>query len=477
MSYAQQLLTIGQSADAELAALQEMLAAGRLALSETEALLGVTAAERDALTAKVAALEARIAELEGGVTPPDEPPVDPPPHDPPPPASYVNARDYAAGNGVMDDTAALMHAAQLAKNENKALYIPDGQYRVSTFSPPEGLRIVGNGDSSAIVGMVRWRGRQAWQALAIGSRSGSAIRPVVGRLTHEGTRFENCRFSGGGGRPTMWIESDDAGTGSQSNDFAFVDCAWERNYSTQLSDLCQDVTVSTYRAGGNLVKNMVFERCHFGAKNADGKSGGMYGGVVFWSSANFTSHPQPEPDRRGYSSIYVQDCVMEATNGWNWDFSGAQYPPTTEWTENVVYVRDSVFKGCGHIDGVDSGAPYHIGLQIEPGFDSVIERNVFGRCIHNAFKIIKGSSRNVFRDNTIDYVTPLPGATPYKASVIVRSEGGVGNVISGNRLLLTPEEFPGVAGQDWIYSDSGTKKSGNTVVRTRSGVIGQIGQA
>ena len=79
MSYAQQLLTIGQSADAELAALQEMLAAGRLALSETETLLGVTAAERDALTAKVAALEARIAELEAQTPPPVDPPVDPPP--------------------------------------------------------------------------------------------------------------------------------------------------------------------------------------------------------------------------------------------------------------------------------------------------------------------------------------------------------------------------------------------------------------
>eukprot|EP00928_Gymnodinium_smaydae_P046826 TRINITY_DN3120_c0_g5_i1.p1 TRINITY_DN3120_c0_g5~~TRINITY_DN3120_c0_g5_i1.p1 ORF type:complete len:741 (+),score=76.00 TRINITY_DN3120_c0_g5_i1:51-2273(+) len=58
----------------------------------------------------------------------------------------LNARDYALGDGIHDDTEALQTAMLLAANEGKVLFLPHGTYLVSgTLNLPPGSILVGEG--------------------------------------------------------------------------------------------------------------------------------------------------------------------------------------------------------------------------------------------------------------------------------------------------------------------------------------------
>jgi hypothetical protein len=398
----------------------------------------------------------------------------------------INALDYAHGDGTTDDTAHLTTAANLAIAESKTLYFPAATYKVTNWVPPANLTMIGDGgELSHIKGMVKWRGGQNYQKLFIGDKTTSAIGPYYasGSITHEGTTYTDCKFRGGGTNNATLVHPAQ-GYGSQSiitRDFIFHGCEWECNYQTAYSQAAQDVSWFVDRGTGDISENIVFEGCHFGTTNEQSRTGGIFGGIVFWSScpvgggpsnAGETYNLYPNMANGYYDDIYFSACIFERADIWNLDMSGAQYAPSN-FTENTVFITDCVFKGL-------SGA-YHseyttrVGSQCEPSWDAVIARNIFGIADSNAWKFIKGSARCSLTDNTFDYRTFANTVDHQNGLAMIDTIYGINQVIrlgdeernitiTNNHLLLPNEKYKSLSQQGWIKDDSSrATKSGNTV--------------
>lgn len=395
------------------------------------------------------------------------------------PVDSIDVSDYAVGNGTTDDTAAFGTAATAAKNASKALYVPTGVYKVTNWVPPTDLVIFGDGgldEASHIKGFVRWNDGDTFRDLFIGDKTTKGIGPYYasGSITHEGVSFTRCKFRGGGSGNSTLVHPAQ-GYSTQSiicRDITFESCEWECNYISTYSQSAQDVSWFIDRGTGDISDNIVFEDCHFGTENEQGRTGGTMGGIVFWSSHSESYTDVTDKESGYYDNIYLTRCVFEQADIWNLDFSGAQYNPTS-FTENTVYVTDCAFKGL-------SGA-YHseyttrVGCQEEPGHDSIWARNIFGIADTNAMKFVKGSSRSQFYDNVFDYRTFRNTVDQQNGSAMIDSIYGINQVIRlgseeasitirDNTLLLPTGKYTTLSQQGWIYDPSSrATKTGNTV--------------
>ena len=392
--------------------------------------------------------------------------------------AYVNASSYGTTEAALDA------AAAVAVSEGKSLYLPAAVYTISDWAPPANLTFFGDGDSSHLDGMVRWRAGQTWRDLMIGSKTTVGAGPYysTGTWTHQDVTFNGCKFRGGGsGNPTINVPAQ--GWGSQAirlYDHTFHDCEFECNYQTAYSQAAQDVSWFIRREYGDISDNIVFEGCRFGTLNEQSRTGGIFGGVVVWSSWHADDDgPYGNCLEIGdhaagyYDNFYFSACIFERADIWNLDMSGFQWNPTG-YTENTVFVTDCVFKGL-------SGA-YHpeyttrIGAQEEPGHDSIWARNIFGISYQNALKFTKASSRSQAYDNVFDYRTYADTInqqngqsmidTLYSSGkTIIRIDSSeTGIVCRDNELLLPSGKYTGMTQQGWIYNQgSGNTVTGNSV--------------
>ena len=320
MSYAQQLLTIGQSADAELAALQEMLAAGRLALSETEALLGVTAAERDALTAKVAALEARIAELEAQTPPPVDPPVDPPPS-----GSVIRV----AGSDERSIDAAFAKASP-----GSTIYFPRGRYEHADIRLSDGMRVRGDGIGKTVLNFGMSFGSNCMvgglresEGLTLGRKYAFGLTNGAHDTTFAWTRFR--RPSG-----TLWDLCDfthnwsDPARCNKGNFHAisWTDCEFECTGGTD--PLLFNIWFDSRRGGGSIY-DLEWRRCTFGARNASGRFGQGRMGILLQPSPPEHAKDGPRPagvnDPSGINSTAFGFDFGQVTHGSGLACVGAKF--------------------------------------------------------------------------------------------------------------------------------------------------------
>lgn len=382
-------------------------------------------------------------------------------------------------DGTTDDLAHLQSAAAAALSESKALYLPGGDgYKLSgVWTPPAGLTIFGDGtDDTHVKGPINFRNAQSWSDMMIGDKTVTAVHPyyTTGTWTHQDVSFTNCKFRGGGsGNQTLHHTTGYTNHALHILDLTFLDCEFECNYTSSFSRNAQDIQWFIRREYGDISDNIVFENCHFGALNEQGRTGGTMGGHEWWSSWSEDIQASIGDKENGYfDNIYFTRCIWERSDCWNLDISGYQYCPS-DYTENTVYITDCVFKGL-------SGA-YHpeyttrVTAQIEPSMDAVISRNIFGIGDTNAFKIIKGSHRVTFTDNVFDYRTfaydtsdPGGGSqidSIYGINQIIRCGTDIGNVtIRDNTLLLPTGKYTGITQQGWIMDPSSLcTKTGNSV--------------
>ena len=411
-------------------------------------------------------------------------------------AGYVNALDYATGNGTTDDTSALTTAANVSISQGKPLYFPAATYVITNWAPPANLEATGVGKTSWLKGKLRWRGGQSWSNLLIGSTTTSALGPYYssGGNTHENTSFTACTFRGGGvGNPTLSSPAQGyANAYIVNKNITFTQCDWECNYTTTaqvagtyaegrwVGEGCQDVSWSCSRPYGDIADNITFDRCRFGSLNAQGRTGGVFGGVVFWTShkdsnggaTNQQYSVTGDHEAGYYDNITFTGCTFERHDVWHLDLASSAYAPSN-WTEGTVTITDCIFKGL-------SGA-YHteyqprIGGQTEGGWDCTVTDNIFGIADTNAWKFIKGSSRCTLSGNIFDYRTYAfdtdEANGKYQIDSIYQSNGIIrlgseesAITISNNQLLLPTGKYTGLGQQGWIYDPSNrATKTGNTV--------------
>lgn len=399
-------------------------------------------------------------------TQPEEPQVDPP--SPPSPIGYVNAADFGASTSNKDNKKALDDAAAAAVSRNVMLFIPEGKYNISGWAPPKNLIIRGDIDTW-LRGPVYFDSNQEWNALTIGSETTSALFPAHAKSRIEHVLFDDVVLRGGGDRATLCVATQMGPV--KVEDFEMYNCVFERRYNNTFSHQQQDIQWFTDRSDGGYAYDVRFRSCVFGARNMNGDTGGLQGGAEIWCSYDFPDTPQGN----GFDDWLLENNLFYPSNGWIWDFSGPQTPSggvvPYSWEGQRVEVRNNVFQGAGHVPKAgttteyDSGGRYHIALQLEPGFDSIIEKNVFYSCQHNAIKIIKGASRNVVRNNVFDYREPVKGCEPYNWKVIVRCEEGRDNFVDDNVLWVKKGQADDLSADGWIYNDRGTVKRNNTIRR------------
>lgn len=398
-----------------------------------------------------------------------------------PPAGTINALDYAEGDGVTDDTSALTAAANAAIAAGKSLYIPAATYKITNWAPPADLTAFGDGSASWLMGKLRWRGGQSWSRLLIGSTTTSALGPYysTGTWTHEDVSFTACKFRGGGsGNATLVVPAQ--GYGSQAivlRNTTFTQCEWECNHQTTYAPSAQDISWFLRREFGDITDGVTFDRCHFGTLNSQGRTGGAYGGIVFWTShyPDYDYADVGDKEQGYYDNITFDGCIWERADIWNLDLAGPEYAPAA-FTECSTTIRNCIFKGLSGLYRPEYEV--RVVAQTEPGFDCVIEDNVFGIGDTNAWKFVKGTARSTLKDNIFDYRTyaydTVSGGGDdgeyqidalYAINTIIRCESAESNLtISGNQLLLPTGKYTGLGQQGWIYDPSNrATKTGNTV--------------
>lgn len=407
------------------------------------------------------------------------------------PVSYVNVRNYGAtGDGTTNDETALNNAisAALAATPDKSIYFPPGSYVVSDWDPPAGITCFGDGPTSHIKGKLLWRSDQHWTDLMIGSKTTAALGPyqTSGDVTHSNTTFTRCKFRGGGAYPTLNRPALGDTRSISDHNFVFDHCTWECSYNYNISATAQDVSWFIDRGSGDRATDIHFNYCHFGTLNEDGKTGGIYGGIVIWSSHSEDYAAYPNMANGYYDDFYFDRCIFERADTWNLDCSGAQYAPTS-FTENTVDITNCVFKGLSGAYHSTLNGGNRICAQEEPGHDCYWNGNLFGIANTAAMKFIKGTSRSTFTNNLLDYRTHantidqqsgLPQIDEiYDINIIVRVDSdSAGISVLNNKLLLPKDKYTTLGQQSWIYDPSSrASKSGNSVKwATTTGAVGPL---
>lgn len=415
----------------------------------------------ESLTTELADLQKRYDDLCGLPEEPSQPPS--PPH-----VGYVDAVDFGISVYSKDNRAALDLAAAEAVRTNKMLFIPHGKYNISSWTPPKNIIIRGD-VHTWLNGPVYFDSNQEWGELIIGSETTSALLPTHSRSKIEHVLFDAVTLRGGGDRATLCVSTQMGPV--KVEDFEMLECIFERRYNENFSHQQQDIQWFTDRSDGGYAYNVRFRYCTFGAENLLGETGGLQGGAEIWCSYDYPG----TPEGNGFDNWLLEGNHFLPSSGWHWDFSGPQTPAggivPSSWSGQKVIVRDNVFHGAGHPPKAgssvpyDSGGRYHIAMQLEPGFDSIIEGNTFYSCQHNAVKVIKGASRNTIRNNVFDYREPVIGCEPYNWKVIIRCEEGRDNAVDNNVLLVMKGQAENLSADGWIYNDKGTVKRDNTIRR------------
>jgi Pectate lyase superfamily protein len=383
------------------------------------------------------------------------------------PGLPVNVKDYGAiGDGTTDDTVALNKAAAAATATGVRLHVPAGVYKVTNWTPPAGLSVVGDGVASQIRGMTLWTSDQTFEALLMGASNvdHAAFPQAVGTVhPHKAYNvlFKNVRFRGIG--PVFNVSTE--GT-FDLRYITFTNCEFEAP-NMGYSEAAQCVSWFIDFSNGSIADHITFSGCHFGAKNPQGRTGSAYGGIVAWGTWDAGTSPGP-----GYFDNWViENCTFEAMDVWGIDlfavqdnnpsFASKKYLPSN-YAHCRAAIRGNLFKGAG---AAHAGDTYYYNICTEPLFNSVIEDNTFWQSAYASIKMTKNSRGCVVRDNVFDHAVSN-GVVPigdYKTQRIVRFYDGGGNTGYGNTLVL-PSGLTQTA-NGWIAVQDGSSTAyGNRVL-------------
>ena len=399
----------------------------------------------------------------------------------PPPPSYDVYNAVTQGgchnNGSTDDLAHLQAAATAAKAAGLPLYLPagDGYKLSSSWSLPTNITVVGDGVTSHVLGQMRMNTGCDVYDLFIGVSTGKALGFYTSSLMTN-MAFTRCRFRGGTWNPVFSHTS----AYQHFNGLTFTDCTFEASYFTTpwtLShQLAHSVNLQTDRNySGQLMDNLTFDHCHFGAENEYGQTENMYGNILFYSHAGGDDKTTSMTSTQYCDNLTVKNCIFEKS--WNWAIDYAMndsYPNRVYPDQYCGFTcTDNLFKGCGgHI--AETSHDFPISLDLEPTYHATISGNVFLRCQYESARLTYGCNYNTVEDNIFDYRVDN-GITPYVSGSynfwvwrVINLSSGTGNTVTGNQLYL-PTTHSGTTPSNngsWIANTaSASTISGNTVYK------------
>jgi hypothetical protein len=328
------------------------------------------------LSKRVRTLDKAVRDLEPDtwviipdVTPddPDVPAAEPTPAEEPVPApaptAAVNVRDYGAtGDGVSDDTAAIVKAMSAATGGTESVYLPAGTYRVTSISVPDGLVVTGAGMGATwLKGHVDFGSSQSFSDLKVGDLGVSAVKNKNGAT---GTTFERVRFRGGGVRAWTYVVS--LGSGASCSQITFKDCLVERNLGVEVVGEDRgfnNITLWTSRTGR--VSDVTFEGCYIGVSN--GQSGRSVGSPRMGIECYVNQATAPTD--YGWKNVVLRNTVFEAADCHTADFSDI---PSARGTG--LLIEGCTFKGGGY-----SNVKWMWTLALEMPLNPVVRNNLFLR--------------------------------------------------------------------------------------------------
>jgi hypothetical protein len=343
------------------------------------------------------------------------------------PANSINVKDYGAtGDGVTNDTAAVNSALEQAHQTGKTLFIPSGDFLLSsTVAVPNDVKIAGLGESSWLKGPIKYGSNETWTNLRIGARFASAALNSDG--AHD-TTFQSVRFSGGGGQngsngnPNVGFGGPD---GSLTN-ISFVDCKFDATFTQPDGNTTGDNVISIGEEDSSHIQNLSFIRCIIGSSNGI-RTGSPRFGIEALSRS--TTHY--------LSGLHIIDSTFEPTDETALDIeSSPTAPPMTD-----MLIQGNLIKG-GNPDFANPLYQQSICLELGQGVQ--ILDNTIGNSRWGAIEIYDrsktGNSGSLITGNTITGDVRLTGAhgvtvignTFDQADRIRELDGASGNTITPN---------------------------------------------
>ena len=318
----------------------------------------------------------------------------------------VSVRSYGAkGNGANDDTAAIKAAlSAVAAKGGGTVFVPAGDYRVSSLNIPAGVNVVGEGmNRSWLHGAVKPSSTLTLSDLKLGTPS-RQFRFTNG--THDALLLR-CRIVGG---PTAI-----AFIGNVVRDVTFRKCVIDPNRAS----VGNAVALLEHGDSSGHYEDIVWEDCHF------------------LGSTRMTVeilHRATSSTGKGYRNISFLRCVFEPS-----DSQVISYDAVPVGTLGIVSgysrVEGCVIKGAG----ANPSMSWPHGLEINGPRGMVVKDNTFYACRGSALNF-HGSQGDDARPlgwvtvtgNTFDMTR---GATPHSPVAVVNAKGG-GTVWRDNSFIV-----------------------------------------
>jgi hypothetical protein len=269
----------------------------------------------------------------------------------------LNVKDYGAvGDGVTDDTTAMMNAFNAAVAQSKTAYVPNGTYYLAAnpFQIPDGATILGEDANSAwLKGMLRAGSNQNISKVMLGV-DGQYFGFKTGASN---TILDNVTITGGEGK-NVTDPFNEANEGWGGTNFKISNPA--SNITIRNSTLLRgpgnwDNIVSIAAHTGSLIQNIIFENNHFmGASRMGAETiarGGIFRNVSYYNNT-FEAADAMTLDYGGDNGG-SGDCIVSGNliKGGGVDLATVPYPNAVafEGIKNTQLVNNTIWNAYGKV--------------------------------------------------------------------------------------------------------------------------------
>jgi len=270
-----------------------------------------------------------------------------------PTPTSLDVTSYGArGDGVTDDTNAILAAIRAARGQ--PVYFPSGTYKLaSTLSVPNAAHLAGPSDAGPastawLKGAVVYGSSQTFTDLRIGDRGKTGI---VNGSGASGTTFTRCQFRGGSGGNYRAAAVFGGGLNSCDH-ITFTDCNFERNLADHPVDRDTSDTVGCNtviwiervdRVDGAHMEYITFNGCHFGVSNGRTDIARSIGSPRM--TMEMYQYHEGGAVRDGWHHITFTGCIFEAGDCSTLDAPSATY--NNQHTDAYLTIDGCVFHGGG----------------------------------------------------------------------------------------------------------------------------------
>ena len=255
-----------------------------------------------------------------------------------------------------------------AASAGKSVYLPAGAFKANSLAVPDGLTLQGawGSGSTQLLGHLDFGSNQTYRDMTIVGLNESAIN---NKLNATNTRFERCRFRGGGTKGDTYTAAVIClGMRNSCNGVYFKDCEVECNQGTEDAGMTRCLNnISVYAKSGVIPQNITFDGCHIGVSNGV-RTGSPRMGFEATINEGTTS----------WQNISFINTVVEVCDAHGLDFSD---DPGAGRSSGVLV------EGCHLKGGGLAHRNWGPTLNLEYPLGAIIRNNTIGRGWYYAFQM------------------------------------------------------------------------------------------